>query len=67
MHAMRETLSHYLQTVSAFQDAAIHDDITMEVATGTALRDARVSRENAFQAFANHLLNHNRAARASGQ
>jgi hypothetical protein len=58
MQAMRDTLSRQMQAVARLQDAAIHNDTRMRAALDAVRRESSHSREEAFRAFADHLLTH---------
>jgi hypothetical protein len=65
MQNMRESLARHMQAVARLQDAAIHNDPGMRAAMDAVRREASDSREEAFRAFAEHLLTHSRKANAA--
>jgi hypothetical protein len=66
MQNMRESLSRHMQAVARLQDAAIHSDGSMRAAMEAVRRESSDSREDAFRAFADHLLTHSQKGRAAG-
>jgi len=65
MQNMRESLSRHMQAVVRLQDAAIRSDSSMRAAMEAVRREASDSREEAFRAFADHLLTHGEQAKAA--
>jgi len=65
MQNMRESLARHMQAVARLQDAAIHNDSSMRAAMEAVRRESSDSREEAFRAFADHLLTHSRQAQAA--
>ena len=55
---IRDALSRHLQAVARLQDADTIDETPFRDALAAVLREARRSREEAFDSYRRHLLNH---------
>jgi ribosomal 50S subunit-associated protein YjgA (DUF615 family) len=60
-----EALSRHLQAVARLQDATTINETPLRAALAAVLREARRSREEAFERYRLHLLNHGDAAATS--
>jgi hypothetical protein len=66
LEAMRQALARHMQAIARLQDAAIQNDSQMRNALEAVVREARESRESAFQDFRKHLLEHRANAATAG-